>query len=543
MGVPGFFAWLLRKDKKKILYEYLENKIDYLFLDTNGLIHPQCFKTLDENSNFKNLEELERKMIKSILDYIDFIVEYAKPQKMVYIAVDGVAPMAKIKHQRARRYKSVVDSERINSIKQKHNIKVNNHWSNASITPGTSFMNKITKAIEDHISKINSKKVIFSSALIPGEGEHKIMSFIRSQQFEPNDTFAVYGLDADLIFLSLATMKKNIFLLREYREIDKQKSGLPFVWVSIDNLKQLVVKIFNEKDIAHDYTIHDFIFICYLLGNDFIPNLQTVNIYEKGIDKILKIYCKAYKGESLIKLEKKLEINFKFLEEIFFLLTLQENNTLKEQWFKSLEQRHSPGGSAYEVEMWNFENLNFSIDDPVKLGSDSHTLWQKRYYQHYFANANNIPSICQHYFEGLYWIALYYFIDCKSWKWHYKYDQAPLVSTLYLFLKNDKLRPFTLKKDKPISPLEQLLIVIPQKLSYLLPNEFVDLLMQFAPTSFTIDYVRKLKYWQGMPDLPAIDYKKLHSVVLNKLKKPMSSQTQQLIKSFTEDAVLVESNN
>ena len=543
MGVPGFFAWLLRSNKNKFLKDKINTNIDYLFLDTNGLIHPQCFKILNENQKFNNLYELENMMLKQITDYIDFIVDYVKPNKMLYIAIDGVAPMAKIKHQRHRRYKSVVDTENINNIKLKHNIDIPKHWSNACITPGTAFMTRITETITEHVKNINCPQVIFSSALIPGEGEHKIMSYIRNNEFTEDTTFGVYGLDADLIFLSLATNKKNIYLLREYSEIDKLKVDLPFVWVSIDLLKECINNIFLKKEIQHEFIINDFIFICYLLGNDFLPNIPSISIYDNGIDKLLSIYCKAYKKlkkdeplQLISIIENDININFEFLKKIFYLLMLEENDVIREQWKKSLLPKNPPISSAYLTDVWNYENLNFYIEDFVSIGSDTPKEWQTRYYKEYFQSARNIPTICQNYIEGLYWIATYYFIDCKMWKWYYKFDHAPFISTLYHFLNNELLRKFKLKNDLPITPLEQLVIVIPRKLDYLLPIEISNLmtleLSHYCPLQYNIDYVIKKKNWQGVPILPDFDYKIIKNTIRERLKKNLSIDTINFLKKI-----------
>src|SRR5690606_25366211 len=114
--------------------------------------------------NWKDIDELEEKMTKQVIEYIKFIIDYVNPNNIVYIAVDGVAPVAKIKQQRSRRYKSAKDKELYDSIKKKYNKEISNFWTNASISPGTKFMNKITQAINNFVNTSKSKyKFIFSS--------------------------------------------------------------------------------------------------------------------------------------------------------------------------------------------------------------------------------------------------------------------------------------------------------------------------------------------------------------------------------------------
>ena len=175
MGVPGFFASLYRKyshtkfvfSKLDLLGEKLSAKfnnvkydmssINELYLDTNCLIHPVCFKVFNENQSLSitNPQKLEEKMIKEVIIYIEKLITLVNPSTLVYIAIDGVAPMAKIKHQRMRRFKSILDNGIKEDIAKKHNVEYIKPWNNSAITPGTEFMEKLTKAI---ITYCNIKK-------------------------------------------------------------------------------------------------------------------------------------------------------------------------------------------------------------------------------------------------------------------------------------------------------------------------------------------------------------------------------------------------
>jgi len=94
MGVPGFFGWLIRNYKeKKFIVKDLPNKAKILYIDSNCLFHPQCFKILDYFPNVTDLEKLENYMFNRIINYITYLVGYVDPE-IVYISVDGVAPLA-----------------------------------------------------------------------------------------------------------------------------------------------------------------------------------------------------------------------------------------------------------------------------------------------------------------------------------------------------------------------------------------------------------------------------------------------------------------
>jgi len=94
------------------------------------------------------------------------------------------------------------------------------------ITPGTTFLCSVADRIRDYIKRKMATDrlwkniaVVFSDASCPGEGEHKIMEFIRQQRasetYDPNQIHCIYGADADLIMLGLATHEPRFYIIRE----------------------------------------------------------------------------------------------------------------------------------------------------------------------------------------------------------------------------------------------------------------------------------------------------------------------------------------
>lgn len=70
--------------------------VDNLYLDLNSIVH-NCIHGNDKSKHerMSRLEDLEE-VWASIMIAIDEIVHTVKPRKMILLAVDGVAPRAKM---------------------------------------------------------------------------------------------------------------------------------------------------------------------------------------------------------------------------------------------------------------------------------------------------------------------------------------------------------------------------------------------------------------------------------------------------------------
>ncbi|KAJ1723077.1 exonuclease II Exo2 [Coemansia erecta] len=237
MGIPKFFRWL--SGRYPLVCERVTDdnipEFDNLYLDMNGIIH-NCTHPKDGEVAPPATDE-ERFL--AIFYYIDFLFNKIQPQKVFFLGIDGVAPRAKMNEQRARRFRTAKELEELQAKELRERrargemVVVGQHddysdkvFDPTCITPGTQFMDKLTEALRYYINKRVSEdanwrkpKIILSAPNVPGEGEHKIMDYIRFSRAQPgyraNTRHCLYGLDADLIMLGLLSHEPHFSLLRE----------------------------------------------------------------------------------------------------------------------------------------------------------------------------------------------------------------------------------------------------------------------------------------------------------------------------------------
>ena len=197
MGIPSYFSYIV-KNYPEIITKFSNFKIDNLYLDCNSIIYDLYYQMLKEES--VNSVDL----IKNVCIRIEYFIQLIKPLKRVIIAFDGVAPVAKLEQQRSRRYKSAYQTEITRQIYKKP-VNTSIAWNTAVITPGTQFMTDLSNYIKIYFGnpeRFRVETIINSTSDIYGEGEHKIFEYMR-QTNHSEDTTIIYGLDADLIMLSL----------------------------------------------------------------------------------------------------------------------------------------------------------------------------------------------------------------------------------------------------------------------------------------------------------------------------------------------------
>ena len=462
MGIPCFYSYII-KNHHKIISEFMKNT-DNLYIDSNSIIY-DCVNEISTIPN--KTDNYENELIRLIIKRLQSLISFVTPKQKCFIAFDGVAPLAKLNQQRCRRFKSAYEKQILNNIgEQKDGFK----WDTTSITPGTMFMKKLSANIYDFFSKIKSNlEYHISCSDQIGEGEHKIFEFIRdNQEYHSTTTTTIYGLDADLIMLSLNHTEfcKNIFLYRDTpsfinqidRNLDPNKSYL----LNISLLKSTINEDFDNTD-----RIKDYIFICFLLGNDFMPHIPSINIRTDGIDVLLNYYNSIIvsKREYLIVNNK---IKWKNVRLFIEALSEEEHNRLKTEYTarsKFRLHKHTKADKFLLLPMINRCDEKFVNPNEFK--------WQRRYYKKLFNIENpyindNLKKMCINYIEALEWTFHYYTTGCIDWRWEYKYNYAPLLKDLYTFISYYDVDYIEKTDCNPVTPYTQLAYVLPKTSHYLL---------------------------------------------------------------------------
>lgn len=319
MGVPKFFRWLSER-YPSISQVIAENRIpefDCLYLDMNGIIH-NCTHKDSDSPTFRMTED---QMFIAIFNYIEHLYGKIKPKKLFFMAVDGVAPRAKMNQQRSRRFRTALDAEtaKEKAIAQGIDMPKEDPFDSNCITPGTEFMARLTRHLKYFINKKISEDVewqgvdiVLSGHEVPGEGEHKIMEFIRQAKaqpdYDPNVRHCLYGLDADLIMLGLLSHDPHFCLLREEvtfgRQTQKKSKELEhqnFYLLHLCIVREYLELEFQDlkfpdgSGIVFDMEriIDDFILMAFFVGNDFLPNLPHMHINEGALALMFNKYKEA----------------------------------------------------------------------------------------------------------------------------------------------------------------------------------------------------------------------------------------------------------
>ncbi|XP_053603077.1 5'-3' exoribonuclease 1 isoform X2 [Plodia interpunctella] len=584
MGVPKFFRYTSERYPclNELVKQYQIPDFDNMYLDMNGIIH-NCSHPDDSNPHFRITEE---KIFQDVFHYISILFQIIKPKKLFFMAIDGVAPRAKMNQQRGRRFRSAREAEKLEeeAVAKGETLPKEKRFDSNCITPGTVFMARLHEQLRYFVKMKMSTdplwskvKVILSGHETPGEGEHKIMDYIRwarsQPDYDPNTRHCLYGLDADLIMLGMCSHEPHFALLREEVKFGKttQRATSPeetnFYLLHLTLLREYLEQEFiSIKDkLPFEYDIEkivdDWVLMGFLVGNDFIPNLPNMHINNDALPLLYKTYMTVlptldgYINEAGDLHLGRFEI---FLQELAKIDKEKFQDTYADlKYFEAKTGRRPNALERKEYKPNNDETFNVDVSD-IKANqpddelqalinatqemfmddvddcneeyeetSDEEANFESEFLLHkrdYYMNKLDYSKVtdevladqAEGYVRAIQWNLSYYYKGCPSWCWFYPHHYAPYISDI----KGFKDLKIEFELGEPFKPFEQLLAVLPAASKHLLPTPFHDLMtdeespiVHYYPINFETDLNGKRNDWEAVVLIPFIDEANLLSAM------------------------------
>lgn len=589
MGVKHFYFWYSRQ-YKNCIESVKPYPVNVLAIDMNGLFHT-CAQKVYRYGSFAmtmplmDMEQIQPrtkqtllrqgvlpgqtmrvnpkkhdtplqqqvyrlKLFQEVCSKVNDLVRQIDPTTTLVLCVDGVAGLGKMNQQRQRRFRSEQerresgDGDRPSMTQLGRALEKIPSFNPNQFTPGTELMDSLTYYIDGYIRrqqtvdpKWKTLSVIFSNEKVAGEGEHKIMHYLRRHVL-PDQSVCIFGMDADLVMLSMLLPLKKILIAREVDYFRHE-------YIHVDDFRK---KVLNELNWSlgrehHEYSaerdddpssqttastssssspmghkrptlqqirfcetrgIQDFVMLCFLVGNDFLPTIPCLSIMDGGLMLMFQVYrrvCSRYGHLSSIQPTTGDVVLNKRSMGLFFGHLAEHEKALFENKYNSKTQFfHDPIVIEHSQRDSSSSAGRITID--IEKVRES-------YYTRNFPEKTSIETICHQYMDGMLWVANYYRTAMPDWLWSFPFLYGPFLCDMKTYWKS--YTPKEYKKHQPVDPFLQLLMVLP-------PADQKDMvpsvlhmfhdpeLQHFFPKRVEIDLAGKKKEWEGIVQIPPVPF-------------------------------------
>ncbi len=491
MGVPYFFRHVVTSFRglTRPLAQLPRPRAQRLFIDFNGLIYNAAAQLPSPPR--------EDDVIAATVQSLTQLVAAVEPAELVYVAVDGVCPVAKMEQQRSRRFIAAATTGAAPVPA--------GHFSSMCATPGTAFMRRLNAAL--HAWAATAPAVV-SDSLEPGEGEHKIMDYLRAHPAGAAGGDLVWGLDADLILLCMLRAPAAIpCVLRD----EPDGGGLHVL-----DVPRLARELAHQGRSSDDPAafLRDFVALMSLAGNDFLPPLTFVRVGSGGVQTLLR----AYHETSELGLGPLVTDQHGLLNTARLAMIVQSLVRLEADGLAALKKKSAARLTALRKES-TLSIVSYDPFDSTQVG------WRSDYYAHLFPPYVHPVAVAAEYVQALRWVARYYMLGgaAVDWTWAYPYMHSPTCSDLsnHLHCCGDDVECAAATGPLPwLTPELQLVAVLPRGAELLLPARLrrvaTDLSLGCAhmyPVKFELDGFLKMQCWQCHARLPRLEVNRLRCAI------------------------------
>ena len=494
MGIPSYFHFLL-KNHKRILTQKNQICCDDLCIDANSLI----YDSVHELKVIEDTKLIYEKVKKKIYE----LIRINKPTQKTYVCFDGVPPFPKMVQQRQRRFKSVLTKQILKDT--------SNTWNTNHITPGTDFMIGLDTYLQNAFKQ--ERMIIFSGTDEKGEGEHKICKLLRQNHNSRN--IVIYGLDADLIMLGLLLHGEgfNIYLYKETKHFEyiSQVNPDTHYYFEINVLGEEIHSLLEGS--TKEQCICDYIFLCFLCGNDFMPHIPAIHIRNDGIVLLIEKY--RVLKRPLIDMNKK-QIMWSSFHAFIHLFKEEEEDYIAQNIMWKLKRKRFIKTTNEE------ERLNaLPCMDTEK---ETYLLNNMTSYNTYILHQHDVEEVCLSYLKLLEWTWYYYNGIEKNDYIYYTYPYGPrfvdLLQYTPIFDSHSFLDSNTGFEDTDV--YSQLFFVLPHvNHKEIIPcniydkcvNILYDEMPELLQMNFSFEYFLCNYFWESHLHMGDFNMKKLDKII------------------------------
>lgn len=357
-------------NKEPNVEKIIKRQVDNFYIDLNGLIHPCCHPQVGKKP--QNEDEMMQRIVDELLFLartvspknlfyiaVDGVAPAAKQEQQRhrrFVAVNDHEIRSNYINEIQERYKQQMETQHLKkevsneekkdemkddaleqnqqteneTMQEKNEATLTNnnestqpgfwarleakktHWDHNVISPGTPFMVRCMETVHQAadliVQEFPNVKVIVSDSSVPGEGEHKILSYMKKEKAINPKSFShmvhvVHGLDADLIMLTSLIGLPHIYSYRDKENVrDKRREKEIF---DISALGKLFARIIVSSIITLDKTrkarevkwsneslVSDVVLLLMAVGNDFLPNIPSLVMHNHAASIIMFAYSK-----------------------------------------------------------------------------------------------------------------------------------------------------------------------------------------------------------------------------------------------------------
>lgn len=520
MGIPAYYKTLIMKIPHAVLRR-APSAATALAVDMNCMIYHVLREPAMAATSYPGEDGRliwERRLQEEVCKYLLHVWRNAGAPAHVYVALDGVVPFAKIKQQRFRRFKSA--AERANAA----DTGGTPAWDTNAITPGTAFM----KAMGDSLRVTGSShgwKI--SDTDEPGEGEHKVLQWLRSQKL-PAGSVLIYGLDADLILLSLLAGdtlgdEYPMYLMREALDFGKlaprggvgESEHAELCFFQLRELKKALQRGQNWSRVQ----LYDYIFAMSFCGNDFLPTGLSLRMRDKGHAIMMDCLMELWKHNIHLVL---------WSADGKQALPCKQGLLAFAEWMEEQEERliRTTIQNKFSAPLGQSEDDNLPLRELAErplIRETEHGLHLKKDWESTYArlalgddDPEHRKACVAEFWRGWCWILEYYQGLPVDKEWVYAQGYPPTWRDIRSFF----VLPIEGWKERPtLLPQQQLALVLPlSSWSLCMKTPYRDLpahLPQFWPQFFSLESFGKRLGWECEPRIPMLTPERLRKTYMN----------------------------